>query len=150
MKKAHPVKMAKRHCKVVPKPVRIAVNNQINGQRYSSPYAHPQVELRSEAVSDEHATAKPSRCSKDRSHPGAARTRKPQAFHDTRAAVSGLHCTPLLTEAEAAAILRVRSKTLAAWRYKKRYDLAYIKVGRLVRYRLEDIEAFIESRRQQW
>lgn len=32
--------------------------------------------------------------------------------------------------------------TLATWRCTKRYPLAYVKVGRLVRYRMGDVEAF--------
>ena len=52
----------------------------------------------------------------------------------------------LLTEAEAADYLGVKPQTLCAWRCTKRYSLPYIKVGRLVRYRPEDVEAFLESR----
>ncbi len=54
----------------------------------------------------------------------------------------------LLTERAAAAYLGLRNhNTLAVWRATKRYDLAYIKVGRLVRYRREDLDAFIEQRK---
>ena len=53
----------------------------------------------------------------------------------------------LLTEAEAAGFLGVEPKTLAVWRSTKRYDLAYIKVGRLVRYQRSDLAAFLQSRR---
>ena len=52
----------------------------------------------------------------------------------------------LLTEAEVAAYLGVEPQTLCAWRCTKRYNLPAIKVGRLVRYRPEDVEAFLESR----
>ena len=52
----------------------------------------------------------------------------------------------LLTEAEAAAYLSVEPQTLCAWRCTRRYNLPFIKVGRLVRYRPEDVEAFLESR----
>lgn len=55
----------------------------------------------------------------------------------------------LLTPIEAAAILGVVPKTLAVWRSTKRYPLPYIRIGGRVRYRLGDVEAFIESRRQQ-
>ena len=52
----------------------------------------------------------------------------------------------LLTEAEAADYLSVEPQTLCAWRCTRRYNLPFIKVGRLVRYRPEDVEAFLESR----
>ena len=52
----------------------------------------------------------------------------------------------LLTEAEAADYLSVEPQTLCAWRCTKRYSLPYIKVGRLIRYRPEDVERFLESR----
>lgn len=52
----------------------------------------------------------------------------------------------LLTEAEAADYLGVKPQTLCAWRCTKRYSLPYIKVGRLVRYRPEDLEAFLAER----
>ena len=52
----------------------------------------------------------------------------------------------LLTEAEAADYLSVEPQTLCAWRSTRRYNLPFIKVGRLVRYRPEDVEAFLESR----
>jgi len=54
----------------------------------------------------------------------------------------------LLTPVEAAKLLGVSPDTLAVWRCKKRYDLAYVKVGRSVKYREADVEKFIESRLQ--
>ncbi len=42
-------------------------------------------------------------------------------------------------------MLMVRTDTLAVWRSTKRYDLPYVKVGRLVRYKLTDIEAFLNA-----
>lgn len=54
----------------------------------------------------------------------------------------------LLTPEEAANILGVHPNTLNVWRATKRYNLPYIKSGRLVRYRLSDVMKFIESRLQ--
>jgi hypothetical protein len=51
-----------------------------------------------------------------------------------------------MTESQAAAYLRLRPLTLANWRTTKRYALPYVRVGRLIRYRLKDLEAFISSR----
>lgn len=52
----------------------------------------------------------------------------------------------LLTEAEAADYLSVEPQTLCAWRCTRRYNLPFIKVGRLVRYRPEDVETFLNER----
>ena len=49
----------------------------------------------------------------------------------------------LLTTNETAAILGVQVQTLAMWRLYKRGP-RYTKMGRLVKYRRSDIEAFIE------
>ena len=38
---------------------------------------------------------------------------------------------------------------MSTWRSTKRYGLSYVKVGRLVRYRLADVEAFEISRLQE-
>ena len=61
-------------------------------------------------------------------------------------AATGATRPKLLTEAEAADYLSVEPQTLCAWRCTRRYNLPFIKVGRLVRYRPEDVEAFLESR----
>lgn len=53
---------------------------------------------------------------------------------------------PLLTPAEAANILGTTPGVLAVWRTTKRYPLRYVKVGRSVRYKLEDVQSFIDSR----
>ena len=39
---------------------------------------------------------------------------------------------PNLTEDEAAKFLGIKPNTLAVWRSSRRYDLEYVKVGRLV------------------
>jgi len=52
----------------------------------------------------------------------------------------------LLDEKEAAAILDVTIGTLQVWRSTKRYKLAYVKIGRNVRYPRSAITAFIASR----
>jgi len=54
--------------------------------------------------------------------------------------------TTLLTPKAVSHILGVTVGTLAVWRATNRYDLPYVKFGRLVRYREEDVEAFITSR----
>lgn len=53
---------------------------------------------------------------------------------------------PLLTPEQAAEFLSTTPGTLSVWRCTRRYDLPYVKVGRAVRYRLSDLEAFIAAR----
>lgn len=52
----------------------------------------------------------------------------------------------LLSREEAAAYLGVAPATLATWATTKRYPLPMVKIGRVVKYRLRDLEAFIASR----
>ena len=52
----------------------------------------------------------------------------------------------LLTRKEAAELLGTTEGTLAVWPYNKRYDLPMGKIGRLVKYRLSDLMAFIDAR----
>ena len=60
--------------------------------------------------------------------------------------VQPLQTDPLLNEQQAAELIGVQPTTLQVWRSTKRYSLAYIKVGRLVRYRLSALNAFLASR----
>jgi len=53
---------------------------------------------------------------------------------------------PLLTPPEAAAYIGVSENTLSVWRCVGRYAIPFIKVGRLVRYRVSDLDAWLESR----
>ena len=52
----------------------------------------------------------------------------------------------LLSREEAAEYLGVSPKTLATWHCRKRYPLPVVKLGRAVKYRVSDLEKFIESR----
>ena len=54
----------------------------------------------------------------------------------------------LMTPEEVAEYLKISKETLNVWRCTKRYNLPYVKAGRLVRYRSEDVETFIASRMQ--
>lgn len=51
-----------------------------------------------------------------------------------------------LTTQQAANILGVRDKTLEVWRSTKRYNIPFIKVGRLVRYRKSDLLHWMKTR----
>jgi excisionase family DNA binding protein len=52
----------------------------------------------------------------------------------------------LLSEDQAAELLGVKPQTLSLWRSAGRYDLPFVRVGRLIRYRLADLEAWLERR----
>jgi excisionase family DNA binding protein len=52
----------------------------------------------------------------------------------------------LLSEQEAAELLTVSPGTLSVWRSTGRYNLPFLKVGRMVRYRRGDLLAWLESR----
>jgi helix-turn-helix protein len=52
----------------------------------------------------------------------------------------------LLTEQQAAEELGVSSGTLSVWRSTGRYCLAYVKIGRLVRYRKGTLRAWTKAR----
>ena len=53
-----------------------------------------------------------------------------------------------INEKLASEVLSVKVSTLTNWRTTGRYNLPYIKVGRLVRYRVADLAAWIAKRRQ--
>ena len=53
---------------------------------------------------------------------------------------------PLFTPSEAATYIGVTENTLSVWRCVGRYAIPFIKVGRLVRYRVSDLDAWLESR----
>ena len=55
----------------------------------------------------------------------------------------------LLRPQDVADRLGVSTTTLSTWRCTKRYPLPYVKVGRLVRYRLADVEDFELNRLQE-
>lgn len=52
----------------------------------------------------------------------------------------------LLDDKQTAAKLTVTPSTLSVWRSAGRYALPFIKVGRKVRYRLTDLDKWLEQR----
>ncbi len=56
--------------------------------------------------------------------------------------------SPLLDTPQAARTLKVAEATLRSARSRKSLDLPFIRVGGAIRYRLEDIEAFIARHRE--
>lgn len=56
---------------------------------------------------------------------------------------------PLLNEREAARLLDIAPGTLQVWRSTGRYHLPFVKVGRKVRYRRDDLLAWLDSRARQ-
>jgi excisionase family DNA binding protein len=55
--------------------------------------------------------------------------------------------SPLLTPAEVAERFRVSERTLEFWRYQGRGP-AFVRLGKRVRYRLSDVEGFLQANRQ--
>ena len=51
----------------------------------------------------------------------------------------------LLTEREATTLLNIRPSTLATWRVRGHPHLPFVRVGRCIRYRRQDLAAFIEG-----
>jgi hypothetical protein len=54
----------------------------------------------------------------------------------------------LLTEPDVAKILGISPTTLKCERSRGRIIIPYVKVGRLVRYRIEDVDRYIEENRK--
>ncbi|MCF7982418.1 MAG: helix-turn-helix domain-containing protein [Pseudomonadales bacterium] len=52
----------------------------------------------------------------------------------------------LLNRAEASDYIGVKSQTLAVWASTGRYSLPFVKVGRKVLYRKEDLDQFLTRR----
>lgn len=52
----------------------------------------------------------------------------------------------LLDDGQAAAVLGLKKGTLSIWRSTGRYNLPYLKIGRLVRYRAGDLAEWLEKR----
>lgn len=51
----------------------------------------------------------------------------------------------LLSRGQAASYLGVKEQTLAIWACNKRYNLPYYKIGSLAKYRLSDLEKFVQE-----
>mgnify|MGYP003491382956 CR=1 FL=1 len=61
--------------------------------------------------------------------------------------IAVLDAPELFTREQAADYLGVKTQTLSLWACTGRYDLPFIKVGRSVRYKRADLDAFLDSRR---
>ncbi len=51
-----------------------------------------------------------------------------------------------VNDKQAAEALGVKASTLGHWRSVGRYNLRYVKVGRLIRYRIDDLATFLADR----
>jgi len=54
----------------------------------------------------------------------------------------------LLTPKEVARALQIEEQTLAVWRCQHRYNLPWLKIGSKIRYRIEDVQAYLEAQRR--
>ena len=59
--------------------------------------------------------------------------------------MTNINSHQLLTRKQAAEFLGVKEATLAHWKCTGRYNLSAVKIGRLVKYRVSDLEQFIED-----
>lgn len=66
--------------------------------------------------------------------------------HPTGINLDALSDCELLSDHQAAEVLKTKAATLSVWRCTGRYALPYVKVGRRVRYRAGDLKAFIARR----
>lgn len=57
--------------------------------------------------------------------------------------------TKLLTPRQVSEFLSIAEHTLAVWRCEKRESLPYTKIGRTVRYRSSDVDAYISRNLRQ-
>ena len=57
--------------------------------------------------------------------------------------VNNIQNNNLMTRREAATFLGIKEQTLACWAHNGRYNLPYYKIGRKVKYKLEDLEHFV-------
>jgi hypothetical protein len=71
---------------------------------------------------------------------------KTQAGSSQLTAQQAIMISVLLAPAQTAELLHTTPGVLAVWRSKKRYALRFVKVGRKIFYRAEDIQNFIEAR----
>lgn len=69
-------------------------------------------------------------------------------LHQRRPAAAALiDPADLLTDEQVAQLLDVSPKTLATWRSTGRYALPFLRIGARIRYRRQDVAAWLESRR---
>lgn len=52
----------------------------------------------------------------------------------------------LLSPKQVSEMIGIAEQTLAIWRCTKRYPLPYIKCGRYVRYKYNDVQKFLDER----
>ena len=53
--------------------------------------------------------------------------------------------SPLLTEGQVAELLGLKPQTLAAWRSTGRVEIPYVKIGKAVRYKPQDVVAYLQD-----
>ena len=59
--------------------------------------------------------------------------------------MSNSNSDALLTREQAATYLNIAPKTLANWASNGKVQIAYLKIGKTVRYRISDLDAYLET-----
>ena len=85
-----------------------------------------------------------------KSHPSQSlpnlRVHKPDLASESLPDLRSLPPDTLLSPEQAADALGLKPSTLSIWRSVGRYNLPYIKAGRMVRYRVGDVLAWLDRR----
>lgn len=80
----------------------------------------------------------------------SALTKHEEVYMQAQSAISAViknqSADPLFTPKEASEYLGVSNDTLSVWRCVGRYNIPFIKVGRLVKYRKSSLDAFLDRR----
>lgn len=87
-----------------------------------------------------HAEQKPEHLNKTNPKP----IERLQKREEARKTIREFRPNELLTRREAAAYLGVTEQTLAIWKCTGRYNLPFLKIGRLVKYEVADWDAFLK------
>ena len=74
------------------------------------------------------------------------REHKPDLRSESLPDLRGLPPDTLLSPEQAAQALGLKPATLSIWRCTGRYNLRFVKAGRLIRYRAGDVVAWLDSR----
>lgn len=69
-------------------------------------------------------------------------------FNNNKRTIMNINLDKLLSRKEASEFLGCKENTLAVWAINQRYNLPFYKVGRLVKYKLSDLENFIDKNQQ--
>ena len=74
------------------------------------------------------------------------RQRKEEHMERTNKEACNISPAGLMTPRDAAVYIGVKINTLAVWRMTNRYGLRYLKLGKAIRYRKDDLDEWLASK----